>query len=748
MAEELYFKINSDVSSAVKGTEDFKKSLEGAEKNLDDVNSTLKEQKDILLMLQKEQVNLEQAQAKMSDWEKHISGASGKLSELKLEIKDQRLAVKDLTNQQKEAADTVKDLSKANEDNSLSIVDDIKNYKVMGISINGISKAFGKLIPASKAAFATIKAGMISTGVGALVVAVGSLVAWFLKTKKGAESLTVIFKSVGAVVNVLVDRLIKWGKAIYKLVTFDISGAWKEMKGTFKGFGEELAREVALTISLTKQTQALADAERTLSVETAKRRADIEELKQKADDLTLSEEERLQALNEAAAIEKQLMAERISNAEQAVRIQQQQMTMSDNMAEDLQKLADLEIKLANIRRESAGVQRTVQTKANRIRRQTEAAEKAAHKRWVERQNEKIKKQNDTIKQFNEIFREEALHAIKSEQRRELTQAAWKRDERQKLIEETVFDEKKKEKLIANNLTFFETEKNRIKIKYKNLRKERDEQEAAELLAIQNEVLLATDDVGKTELENQREHARQSIDIEEALALKSIEGKRNEEELRAQIEEKYRLQREELGNQEAEQDKERAKEVAAFKTQLLADALGVAMQFMEVQAAGIEQDYKKEMKAAKGNKKAQEKIEKDFEAKRRKQAKKMKAMKIAMAIVDTYQSAISAYAAGMSIGGPAGLVLGPVSAALAIAAGLANVAMIEKQPLGGGGGGGGGAGGAAASGGGGGQPSGQMMSGAFDISGGTEPEPVKAYVVTDEMTDSQDQLENIRRRATI
>jgi hypothetical protein len=46
------------------------------------------------------------------------------------------------------------------------------------------------------------------------------------------------------------------------------------------------------------------------------------------------------------------------------------------------------------------------------------------------------------------------------------------------------------------------------------------------------------------------------------------------------------------------------------------------------------------------------------------------------------------------------------------------------------------------------PAPQMMSGAFDISGGVEPEATKAYVVTDEMTNSQNQLANIRRRATI
>jgi len=46
------------------------------------------------------------------------------------------------------------------------------------------------------------------------------------------------------------------------------------------------------------------------------------------------------------------------------------------------------------------------------------------------------------------------------------------------------------------------------------------------------------------------------------------------------------------------------------------------------------------------------------------------------------------------------------------------------------------------------PAPQMMSGAFELTGGVEPEAMRAYVVTDEMTNSQNQLANIRRRATI
>ena len=46
------------------------------------------------------------------------------------------------------------------------------------------------------------------------------------------------------------------------------------------------------------------------------------------------------------------------------------------------------------------------------------------------------------------------------------------------------------------------------------------------------------------------------------------------------------------------------------------------------------------------------------------------------------------------------------------------------------------------------PSPQMMSGAFELGGGQEIEPVQAYVVSDDITDSQNSLEIIRRRATI
>ena len=111
----------------------------------------------------------------------------------------------------------------------------------------------------------------------------------------------------------------------------------------------------------------------------------------------------------------------------------------------------------------------------------------------------------------------------------------------------------------------------------------------------------------------------------------------------------------------------------------------------------------------------------------------KALAVASAVIDTYVGANKAFAQGGT--------LGFVTGAAVIAAGLNNVKTILATDVPDSGGGGGSV--AAPS-----TPAPQMMSGAFDISGGVAPEATKAFVVTDEMTNSQNQLANIRRRATI
>ena len=113
----------------------------------------------------------------------------------------------------------------------------------------------------------------------------------------------------------------------------------------------------------------------------------------------------------------------------------------------------------------------------------------------------------------------------------------------------------------------------------------------------------------------------------------------------------------------------------------------------------------------------------------------KELAVAQALMDTYAGANKAFAQGGT--------LGFVTGAAIIVQGLANVKKIMSTPVPGGGGGG-----AAPSVGESKGPAPQMMGGAFELTGGTKPEPVQAYVVSDDITNNQDKLAAIRRRATI
>ena len=118
--------------------------------------------------------------------------------------------------------------------------------------------------------------------------------------------------------------------------------------------------------------------------------------------------------------------------------------------------------------------------------------------------------------------------------------------------------------------------------------------------------------------------------------------------------------------------------------------------------------------------------------------------IAQATIAGTQSVINAFnSANANVGATAGTFGAyPITmAGLAATFSAMNIAKIASggKPSASGGGGGG----AAPQ-----TPAPQMMSGAFELGGGIKPEPMKAFVVTDEMSNSQNQLANIRRTATI
>ncbi|QDP57127.1 MAG: hypothetical protein Tp172MES593141_8 [Prokaryotic dsDNA virus sp.] len=254
-------------------------------------------------------------------------------------------------------------------------------FQILGVSLNSVKAGFVSAGSQAKMMFSSIKAGLTSTGIGAFVVAIGSLVSYFTNTKKGAEQLQVAMAALGAAFNVIVDRASQLGGAIVKLFTGDAKGALEGVKGAFSDIGTEIANDTAKTILLTKAFQKLKDSQRELNVETAEQRAEIERLKLIAEDVTKSTQERLEAAKDAFKIENDLLDRRIANAEEDLRIQRERMETRkvDNefLESDLDAEAQLRIDLANIQQESTTKQIELNNKINAIEAEAQAKRDAA-----------------------------------------------------------------------------------------------------------------------------------------------------------------------------------------------------------------------------------------------------------------------------------------------------------------------------------------------------------------------------------
>ena len=103
---------------------------------------------------------------------------------------------------------------------------------------------------------------------------------------------------------------------------------------------------------------------------------------------------------------------------------------------------------------------------------------------------------------------------------------------------------------------------------------------------------------------------------------------------------------------------------------------------EMQVSLIERRYKKEISYAEGNsykvKKLEKQRDKEIAKEKRKAAEKTYTLQVLMAIATTAQNAVTAYGNGLQIGGLAGLILAPIAAAMATAAGMVQIAVIKKQ----------------------------------------------------------------------
>ena len=294
-------------------------------------------------------------------------------------------------------------------------------------TLSNLGKGFSGAAAGSNglaAAMKILKVALISTGIGALVVALGSLVAYFMSTNAGADKFSKIMAGIGAFVRVLSDKFADLGEAIVYAFTNPkeaVAKLWEAIKtnvvNRFKGIGDlfanvgkamkalftadwdglkaaagdvavsvtqiytgldetqqksfvtglknlgaEMANAATQAANLDERLDNLQDAQRALDVLESERIKKIKALRLIADDEKKSIEERMAASKQAMQIELQNLADRKKLATELVAINQGKVDLRNGKAMDdqLDELAESQKALNALESESLTLQKKLQ----------------------------------------------------------------------------------------------------------------------------------------------------------------------------------------------------------------------------------------------------------------------------------------------------------------------------------------------------------------------------------------------------
>lgn len=186
-----------------------------AEKNLENLNEQLGIQKDVLFDLEKQLFEVEQAQKKTS---KTNLAAQKKLSQqaekLRNEIKLEKFGLKELNNERGKATKVVKENTDAQKDSAAAtgqftgVIDKYTGGAVSGF--RNMARSIGTAIKGMNG----LKVAIIGTGIGALVIGILAVVQAFKSSEEGQNKFAKILAVIGSVTGNLLDLLSDLGESI------------------------------------------------------------------------------------------------------------------------------------------------------------------------------------------------------------------------------------------------------------------------------------------------------------------------------------------------------------------------------------------------------------------------------------------------------------------------------------------------------------------------------------------------------
>jgi len=537
--------------------------------------------------------------------------------------------------------DLAKDLANAEDalEKTSSAIEETKNQqKGLGAQLSNAPGPIGGVVKGIKGmgtAFKALLANPVVAVIAAIVAGLTLLFKAFTSTKGGAEKFEQVMAGVGAVMDVLRDRVLKIGGAILKFFSGDFKGAAEDAKAAFSGMGAEIAAEFQAAADATKTLQRVEDDMRKLNVQRAKQNALISDAKLVINDENKSYEERLKALEEVREAEVALAEQERKLAEERYNALKALADLSDSTKEQLDELAAAEAEMYAKQEQSKNKQKELFDQEKSLRDRARAERKAAQKERM-----------DALATYEDMREQFLLKQIEDEEAQAIKSVEIDAEKQKKAINMLKITGEKKKELLALLETETEQQISDIQKTYQDQRDQeaqtrRETEQAEKLKELDTYIALeemkrdADGVLREEELENLEEFLQEKMEIElENLDLSEEEKAliiANYEEQITQIKKDNADAQNAIGTKKAEIEKKNA-EVAIGALTAVSQLAG------ESTLLG-------------------------------------KATAVAAATVQTYLAAQSAYASQLIPGDPSSPVRATIAAAVAVAAGLANIAQI-------------------------------------------------------------------------
>lgn len=270
----------------------------------------------------------------------------------------------------------------------------------------GAVSAFRALTGGLKSAvsgFKTLRGAVIATGIGALLIAITSLVSYFTRTERGAQKLRVIMAALGAAVNSVLDVVTSLGDALTKLFSGDFKGAIDTVKKGFAGIGDEIRNDVKAAIELEQAMNKVKVQERELTSERSRANKEIIKARLIADDITKSTEERAAAIREAGRLEQQISDRELATQRERLRVLEQQASLSESDEQTLQEIEDARARVYDLEGANLSRRKRLQTEIIALKQEELTLEK-----------EMAKARQDSLKAISERAQKTLTESVDAE----------------------------------------------------------------------------------------------------------------------------------------------------------------------------------------------------------------------------------------------------------------------------------------------------------------------------------------------